>query len=81
MGFHFTIDINSKLNWCFFISGLALKENIKMFEKVGLKLTKNKVTEITYKEKCFLEFQITRLRFLKQKESSGHLNLFLALEN
>ena len=52
-----------------------------MFEKLGLKLTKNKVTEITYKEKCFLEFQITRLRFLKQKESSGHLNLFLALEN
>ena len=27
-----------------------------MFEKLGFKLTKNKVTEITYKEKCFLEF-------------------------
>ena len=50
-----------------------------MFEKIGFKLTKNKVTEITYKEKCFLEFQITRLRFLIQKESSGHLFLFLAL--
>ena len=24
---------------------------------IGFKLTKNKVTEITYKEKCFLEFQ------------------------
>ena len=23
---------------------------------IGFKLTKNKVTEITYKEKCFLEF-------------------------
>ena len=52
-----------------------------MFEKVGFKLTKNKVTEITYKEKCFLEFQITRLRLLKQKEFSDHLNLFLTLEN
>ena len=28
MGFHFTIDINSKMNWCFFISRLASKENI-----------------------------------------------------
>ena len=34
MGFHFTIDINSKMNWCLFISRLALKKkkNIKMFE-------------------------------------------------
>ena len=78
MGFHSTIDINSKLNWCFFISRLALKENIKMFEKVGFKLTKI-VTDFNYKEKCFLEFQITRLRFLTQKGSFGHLNLFLAL--
>ena len=78
MGFHSTIDINSKLNWCFFISRLALKENIKMFEKVGFKLTKI-VTDFNYKEKCFLEFQITRLRFLIQKESSDHLFLFLAL--
>ena len=78
MCFHFTIDINSKLNWCFFISRLALKENIKMFEKVGFKLTKI-VTDFNYKEKCFLEFQITRLRFLMQKGSFDHLNLFLAL--
>ena len=78
MGFHSTIDINSKLNWCFFISRLALKENIKMFEKVGFKLTKI-VTDFNYKEKCFLEFQITRLMFLIQKGSFGHLNLFLAL--
>ena len=78
MGFHSTIDINSKLNWCFFISRLALKENIKMFEKVGFKLTKI-VTDFNYKEKCFLEFQITRLRFLIQKGSSGQLNLFFAL--
>ena len=46
---------------------------------VGFKLTNNKITEITYKEKCFLEFQITRLRFLIQKGSSGHWNLFLTL--
>ena len=61
MGFHSTIDINSKLNWCFFISRLALKENIKVFERkrFGFKLTNNKITEITYKEKCFLEFYIT----------------------
>ena len=28
MGFHSTSDINSKLNWCLFVSRLALKENI-----------------------------------------------------
>ena len=78
MGFHSTNDIHSKLNWCLFISRLALKENIKMFEKVGFKLTKI-VTDFNYKEKCFLVFQITRLRFLIQKESSDHLFLFLAL--
>ena len=49
-----------------------------MFEKVGFKLTKI-VTDFNYKEKCFLVFQITRLRFLIQKESSDHLFLFLAL--
>ena len=38
MGFQITIDINSKLNWFFFISRLALKENIKMLEKVGFKV-------------------------------------------
>ena len=48
MGFHFTIDINSKLNWCLIISRLALKEDIKMFEKVGFKLTKI-VTDFNYK--------------------------------
>ena len=66
------------MNWCFFILRLALKENIKMFEKVGFKLTKI-VIDFNYKEKRFLEFQITRLRFLIQKESFGHLFLFLAL--
>ena len=35
MGFQITTDISSKLNLCFFFSRLALKENIKMFEKVG----------------------------------------------
>ena len=53
MGFHFIIDINSKLNWCFFISRLPLKEDIKMFEKVGFKLTKI-VTDFNYKKKVFL---------------------------
>ena len=78
MGFHFTIDINSKLNWCLFISRLALKENIKMFGNVGFKLTKI-ITDFNYKEKYFLEFQIIRLKFLIQKESFGYLFLFLAL--
>ena len=41
----------------FFISRLDLKENINFgLEMIGFKLTKNKVTEIAYKEKCFLEF-------------------------
>ena len=78
MGFHSTIDINSKLNLCLFISRLPLKEDIKMFEKVGFKLTKI-VTDFNYKEKCFLEFQIIRLKFLIHKESFGLLFLFLAL--
>ena len=56
-GFQLAIDNNSKLNWCFFISRLALKENINFgLKRIGFKLTKNKVTEITNKEKCFLEF-------------------------
>ena len=81
MGFHFTIDINSKMNWCFFISRLTLKENIICGGKrIGFKLTII-VTDFNYKEKCFLEFHITRLRFLVQKGSFGHLFLFLALEN
>ena len=68
MGFQITIDISSKLNWCFFFLRLALKENIKMYEKMlVLNETKNKVTEITYKEKCFLEFQINKLRFVIKK--------------
>ena len=57
-GFPLTTDINSKLNWCFFISRLALKENINFgLKRIGFKLTINKVTEITYKKKkkCFLE--------------------------
>ena len=36
---------------------------------------------ITYKEKRFLEFQDHQGQLLMQKQSSGHLNLFLALEN
>ena len=56
-GFQLTTDNNSKLNWRFFLSRLALKENINFgLKRIGFKLTKNKVTEITYKEKCFLEF-------------------------
>ena len=51
-GFPLTTDINSKLNWCFFISRLALKENINFgLKRIGFKLTINKVTEITYKKK------------------------------
>ena len=78
MGFHSTIDINSKLNWCLFISRLALKEDIKMFEKVGFKLTKI-VTGFNYKEKCFLEFRSLGSSSSYKKESSDHLFLFLAL--
>ena len=57
-GFQFTTDTNSKLNWCFFISRLALKENINFgWKRICFKLTKKKVMGITYKEKRFLEFQ------------------------
>ena len=58
-GFQLITDINSKLNWCFFISRLALKENINFgLKMIGFKLTKKKkiVTNFNYKEKCFLEF-------------------------
>ena len=83
MGFHFANDLNSKLNWCLFISRLALKENIKMFERkrFGFKLTKKKVMGITYEEKCFLEFRSLSSGSSYKKESSGHLFLFLALEH
>ena len=96
MGFHFANDINSKLNWCIFISRLALKENIKMFKlkMFGFKLTKNSnwfyltlffVSKtsyyFTYKEKCFLEFRSLGSGSSYKKESSGHLFLFLVLEN
>ena len=41
-GFQLTIDINSKLNWCIFISRLALKERIIFgWKGIGFKLTKN----------------------------------------
>ena len=54
-GFQFTIDINSKLNWSFFISRLALKENINLgWKRFGFKLIKKKVMGITYKEKASL---------------------------
>ena len=61
---------------------LALKENIKMFERkrFGFKLTKI-VTDFTYKEKCFLEFRSLGSASSYKKESSGHLSLFFALEN
>ena len=36
---------------------------------------------ITYKEKHFLEFQVHWDQAPRAKQSSGHLNLFLALEN
>ena len=42
MGFHFTIDINSKLNQCLFISRLALKEHINLsWKRFDFKLTTN----------------------------------------
>ena len=42
-GFQLITDINSKLNWCFFISRLALKENINFgLKMIGFKLTKKK---------------------------------------
>ena len=82
MGFHFTNDINSKLNWCLFISRLALKENINLsWKRFGFKLTKKKVMGITYEEKCFLEFRSLGSGSSYKKESSDHLFLFLALEN
>ena len=56
-GFQLTTDTNSKLNWCFFISRLASKENLKKKKKrIDFKLTKKKVMGITYEEKFFLEF-------------------------
>ena len=48
---------------------------------ICFKLTKKKVMEITYEEKHSLGFLGSRGRLLMQKQSSGHLNLFLALEN
>ena len=48
---------------------------------IGFKLTKNKVTEITYKKSVSWSFRINVVRLLIQKQSFGHLNLFLALEN
>ena len=81
MGFHFTIDINSKMNWCFFISRLTLKENIICGGKrIGFKLTII-VTDFNYKEKCFLEFRSLGSGSSYKKESSDHLFLFLTLEN
>ena len=70
MGFHFTIDINSKMNWCFFISRLALKENIILFEKVGFKLTKKIVTNTNYKEKASWIFRSLGLCSLYKREDS-----------
>ena len=83
MGFHFTNDINSKLNWCLFISRLALKENIKLsWKRFGFKLTKKKVMGITYEEKASLGV----LGSLGSGSSYKNrvlvtLVLFLALEN
>ena len=48
---------------------------------ICFKLTKKKVMEITYEEKHSLGFLGSRGRLLMQKQSFGHLNLFLALEN
>ena len=36
---------------------------------------------ITYEENVPWSFRITGIKLLMQKQSSGHLNLFLALEN
>ena len=81
-GFKLAIDINSKLNGCFFISRLASKENISFgLKRICFKLTKKKVMGILMKKNVPWSFRITRIRFLMQKQSSGHLNLFLALEN
>ena len=67
-GFQLTININSKLNWCFFISRLASKENVNFVcKRIGFKLTKNKVTEITYKKSVSWSFRIIGVRVLMQK--------------
>ena len=56
-GFQLTANTNSKLNWCLFISRLALRENIFFgLERIGFKLTKKKVMGSTYDEKRSLEF-------------------------
>ena len=81
-GFQLTNDNNSKLDWCFFISRLASKENRNFgLKRNGFKLTKNKVKKLLIKKSVSWSFRITRVRLLMQKQSFGHLNLFLALEN
>ena len=48
---------------------------------IDFKLTKKKVMELLMKKNVPWSFWITGVRLLMQKQSSGHLNLFLALEN
>ena len=64
----------------FFHSKVSFKRKHKdVWKGWFLSETNNKVTEITYKEKCFLEFLDHWAQVPMQKESFGHLNLFLAL--
>ena len=50
-------------------------------KNVWFKLTVKKVMEITYEEKTFLGVLGSQGRLLMQKQSFGHLVLFLALQN
>ena len=65
-GFQLTIDTNSKLNWCFFISRLALKEN-KTTKR--LILTKTKLKDMLEYE----QVKETIKRISKMKEKSPNL--------
>ena len=47
---------------------------------IDFKLTEKNVMELLMKKSVPWSFGFTGVRLLMQKQSSGHLNLFLALE-
>ena len=56
MGFQITNDISSKHELVLFLFKVSFKRKDKdVWKGWFLSETNNKVTEITYKEKCFLE--------------------------
>ena len=57
MGFQITTDISSKIELVLFLFKVSFKRKHKdVWKDQFLSETNNKVMEITYKEKCFLEF-------------------------